>query len=188
MPFVLLPLVVLLPLAYLILLPVAILQRYRLGTSRRLGRSWVATLNVVGLSGSVVIFIAAAAAMSVWLPVALLYALGGLVGGSMLGLLGLKLTRWEPTARTVHYTPPRPLVLAITLLVAARICYGFWRMWHAWEHGVSGASWLVASGAAGSLGVGALVLGYYLTYWIGVARRLKRHRHANRWQRAGSSA
>jgi hypothetical protein len=35
-------------------------------------------------------------------------------------------------------------------------------------------SWLTASGAAGSLGAGALVLGYYLTFWVGVRRRLRR--------------
>ncbi len=32
-----------------------------------------------------------------------------------------------------------------------------------------------ASGAAGSLAVGAIVLGYYVTYFAGLGRRLRRH-------------
>jgi len=35
---------------------------------------------------------------------------------------------------------------------------------------------LVASfGVAGSLAAGAVVLGYYLSYWLGIRRRLRRH-------------
>ena len=35
---------------------------------------------------------------------------------------------------------------------------------------------LVASfGVAGSLAAGAVVLGYYLSYWLGIQRRLRRH-------------
>jgi hypothetical protein len=70
----------------------------------------------------------------------------------------------------------------ITIIVAARVLYGFWRAWHAWSNATSGTGWLIASGAAGSIGVGAVVLGYYFTYWAGVAQRLGRHRKANRWQ------
>jgi len=76
--------------------------------------------------------------------------------------------------------PNRPLVLLITVVVAARVLYGFWRGWHAWQNAEAGTSWLAASGATGSLAVGAVVLGYYFTYWAGVARR-ERHRFANRW-------
>jgi hypothetical protein len=57
--------------------------------------------------------------------------------------------------------------------VTARVLYGFWRSWHAWSEGLH--SWTAAFGVAGSMGAGAVVLGYYLAYWIGVRRRLKRH-------------
>jgi hypothetical protein len=180
-PFVLLALVALLPLLFVVLLPFSIVNRYRVGTARRRGRSWVASLNVFFIALSCLLFIWASAVMNFWVPNAFLSALAGLAGGCLLGLLGLKLTRWEPTAHALHYTPHRPLVLLITVGVAARIAYGFWRGWEAWRTAGSDTSWLAASGAAGSLAVGALVLGYYLMYWAGVSQRVKRHRNANRW-------
>jgi hypothetical protein len=54
--------------------------------------------------------------------------------------------------------------------------YGLWRLWHAWRSAPGDASWLAESGVAGSLGAGAVVLGYYLAYNAGVWRRFKRHR------------
>jgi hypothetical protein len=74
----------------------------------------------------------------------------------------------------LHYTPNRWLVLAITLVVTARVLYGFWRAWESWRAGLSEGSWFVAAGVAGSMAAGAVVLGYYLVYWIGVRRRLRR--------------
>jgi hypothetical protein len=157
-------------------MPLSLFLRYRAGTARRPARRWVAAINlaVVGISASLLLMVAAIT--SYWIPVALRYTLLGLVGGCGLGLLGLWLSRWEVTPRSLHYTPSRALVLAITLVVTARILYGFWRSWHAWHSAPGDASWLAASGAAGSLAAGALVLGYYLTYWAGVWRRLSRHR------------
>lgn len=184
MPLILLAFVLLMPLAFVLLLPFSIVQRYRAGTARRLGRSWIASLNVVLIGFSAFIFIVVAALTSIWVREAFLYAVVGLVSGAMLGLVGLKLTRWEPTAQALHYTPHRLLVLAITAAVVVRVCYGFWRGWQAWGSTESGASWLAASGAAGSLAVGALVLGYYLTYWAGVSRRVRRHRTHNAFRRA----
>jgi hypothetical protein len=35
-------------------------------------------------------------------------------------------------------------------------------------------AWVAASGAAASMSAGAVVLGYYLVYWAGVRRRLRR--------------
>jgi hypothetical protein len=162
-------------LAVIALMPLSLFLRYRAGTARRPARRWVAAINLaaVGISASLLLLVAAV--MSYWIPVALRYTLLGLAGGGVLGVLGLWLSRWEVTPRSVHYTPSRALVLAITLVVTARILYGFWRSWHAWHATPGDASWLAASGAAGSLAAGALVLGYYLTYWAGVWRRIGRH-------------
>lgn len=173
MPLIFLAVVAFLPLFFVALLPFSIVQRYRMGTARRLGRSWVATVNVLFIGFSVALFLFGAAVINVWVPKALLSAGAGLIGGAALGLLGLWLTHWERTGRSLHYTPNRPLVLVLTVAVAARLFYGFWRAWHAWDNTASTASWLAASGAAGSLAVGAIVLGYYFTFWLGVARRLK---------------
>ena len=157
-----------------ILMPVSLIQRYRVGTARRLARGWVITLNLVAIVISTAIFMAGAAVTNVWVPEALKYAAGGLLAGCALGAAGLAMSRWEASAGALYYTPNRWLVLAITLTVTGRILYGFWRSWHAWQSGLSGATWFVAAGVAGSLAAGALVLGYYLVYWAGVRRRLRR--------------
>lgn len=160
----------------IILMPLSLLQRYRVGTMRRLGRGWVATLNLVAILVSIGILLFSSALTSIWVPRAFSYSLAGLLVGCACGLLGLALTRWEASPRSLHYTPNRWLVMIITLVVTARVLYGFWRSWHAWQSGLEGGSWFVASGVAGSLGAGAVVLGYYFVYWVGVRRRLRKHR------------
>lgn len=156
----------------IVLIPLSLLLRYRTGTSRRRARRWIVTLNVVGLVMSSAFLLIVAAIMNVWVPEAFLYASGSLATGGVLGLFGLWLTRWDSTPGALHYTPNRWLVLLITLVVAARIVYGFARAWYSWRAGADSASWVVASGAAGSLAAGAVVIGYYLVYWWGVRRRL----------------
>jgi hypothetical protein len=156
------------------LLPLSLVQRYRVGSARRPARGWFIALNLGAILISTAIFLAGAAITNAWVPNAFAYTLVGVAIGCVLGIVALALTRWEPTTRALHYTPNRWLVLAVTLLVTARVLYGFWRSWHAWSAGLD--SWSAAFGVAGSMGAGAVVLGYYLAYWIGVRRRLKRHR------------
>jgi hypothetical protein len=153
MPLVVIP--VLLVLAMIVLIPVGIVRRYQVGTSRQRARGWVATLNLAGLGLSTVLFLAAAAITSVWVPGVLLYTAAGLTGGAALGIAGLWLTRWEPGLDALHYTPNRLLVLAVTLVVTARILYGFWRSWASWRAGLSGESWFVEAGVAGAMASGA---------------------------------
>ena len=172
MPLLIVPLLVVL--AVVALIPISLVQRYRMGTARQRARGWLASINIVGLTLSALMFLISAAVTNVWVPSALLYTGAGLVGGSVLGAIGLWLTRWEPSAGALHYTPNRLLVLMLTLVITARIFYGFWRGVHSWRAGLEGSSWFVAAGVAGSMAAGAIVLGYYLTYWIGVRRRLRR--------------
>jgi hypothetical protein len=167
-------------LAVIALIPLSLVLRYRAGTARRPARGWVAAINLVAVGISAALLLMVAAVTSYWIPTALRYVLMGLAGGCLLGVLGLWLSRWEVTPRSLHYTPSRTLVLGVTLVVTARLLYGFWRSWHAWHSTPGDASWVVASGAAGSLAAGALVLGYYLTYWAGVWRRVSQHRRTTR--------
>lgn len=160
-------------LASIALMPLALVQRYRVSTARRAARGWLATLNIAGLGMSAALFVGSAAVTSVWVPDALVYTVAGMGAGAVLGVVGLHLTRWEVRPGSLHYTPSRPLVLALTLVVTARVAYGFWRGWQTWRSGVSGEAWLVTAGVAGSMAAGAVVLGYYLVYWIGVRRRLR---------------
>ena len=162
-----------------VLLPLSLVQRYRIGTARRRGRAWLATVNLASLWLSSMLFVFAAVVTGLWVPQVLAYTLTGLAVGGLLGLLGLALTRWEATAETLYYTPNRWLVLAITLVVTARVAYGFWRTWQVWSADLDDAAWVAAAGVAGAMGAGAIVLGYYLVYWLGVRRKL------GRWRRAG---
>lgn len=167
-----------LPAIIVLSVPLSVVLRYRAGTARRLARGWVSAFNVFSLAISAAIFLVVAAISSAWLPGAFTDSAWGFIAGCAIGAAGLALSRWEATPGSLHYTPNRWLVLAITLLVAARVCFGFWRAWHAWHLTPEGESWLAASGLAGSMAAGAVVLGYYLTYWSGIWMRLKQHRRS----------
>ena len=159
----------------ILLIPVGIVQRYRVGTRRQKARGWLSAINVIGLSAATLLFLATAAVTNIWVPDVLPYTVLGLAAGALLGVLGLALTRWESGLDDLHYTPNRLLVLGLTIVVSLRILYGLWRSWTSWRAGLSGGSWFVAAGLAGAMAAGALVLGYYVTYWIGVRRMLRRH-------------
>jgi hypothetical protein len=162
-------------LAGVLLLPLSLIQRYRVGTRRQQARGWLITVNLIGIALSSLMFVVGAAITNFWVPNAFRYTTMGLLGGCILGLLGLLLTRWEPSPRALHYTPNRLLVLAVTLTIAGRIVYSFWRAWETWGGAANRQEWLVTWGVAEALGAGGVVLGYYLTYWLGVRRRYKRH-------------
>lgn len=177
MPLLLIPLGLILLVAIIGLsLPFSIARRYRMGTARRLARLWVAVVNALGLGFSATLFLGTAAITGAWVPKAFSYSAFGLAGGVVLGLIGSALTRWEETPPgSLYYTPNRWLVLAMTVGVALRLAFGFWRAWHAWD-GFSGEhSWLAKSGLAGSMAAGAVVLGYYLAFWLGVWSRVVSH-------------
>jgi hypothetical protein len=158
----------------IVLIPISLVQRYRVSTSRQRARPWLIALNIFGLLMSMMIFLVSALITSYWVPDALRYTATGLLVGGVLGLLGLRIARWEFTRGALHYTQSRLLVLMITLVVTARVLYGFWRGYESWRAGLSGESWFVAAGVAGSMAAGAVVLGYYLVFWLGVRRRVGR--------------
>jgi len=123
----------LLALAGVILLSLAL--RYRAGTARRQARRWVASLNVWATSFSAVLFLSFTLLLSFWVGSAFRFALIGMGFGSILALLGLAMTRWESRSDGPFYTPNRWLALIVTLAIAARFIYGWWRR-HAfrWQH------------------------------------------------------
>ena len=161
-------------LAFIALIPFSLIQRFRRGTMRRRAMRWVIGLNFAGTLISVLLFLAGAAVTTRWVPGTLGYTAAGLASGCVLGLLGIALTNWEVTAGRLFYTPNRWLVLAITLVVTGRVFYGFYRSYQAWQATLDRMAWVAASGVAASMSAGAVVLGYYLVYWAGVRRRLRR--------------
>ena len=174
MPLIPLIAVLLLVVALILAMPLVPVLQYRAGTVRRRGRRWVATLNLVMIVLSAAIFLSVVAITNFWVSDALRNSLLGLMGGCLLGLLGLGFTHWEETPQAVHYTPNRWLILIITLVVTARLLYGIWRIWHAWSSSGSDTSWLHEAGIAGSLALGAILLGYYVAYSAGLRWRLRR--------------
>lgn len=166
-------------LAVVVLLLLSPFLRYRAATARRRARGWVAVVNFLGLLVSTALFLTGAALANIWIPHTFGYSLVGLLAGIALGVVGVRLARWEPASRALHYTPNRWLVLAVTSIVTLRLLYGLWRAWHAWHSAPGEASWLAAFGVAGSMAAGAVILGYYLAFWIGVRLRFGRHRRAS---------
>ncbi len=189
MPLILIPFGLILLLAVIALsLPFSIVRRYKMGTARRLARLWVAAVNAFGLGFSALLFLGTAAITSAWVSEAFNYSALGLAAGVVLGLIGVALTRWEQVPpHSLYYTPNRWLVLAITVGVALRLTFGFWRAWHAWDGSSGEHSWLAESGFAGSMGAGAVVLGYYLAFWRGVWSHVAKHqrlvRSSSQWSK-----
>jgi hypothetical protein len=176
------PLLLLPPLiviALVALIPFALVQRYRMGTARQRARGWLASINVAGLVLSALMLLVGAALTNLWVPHTLRAAAIGLLAGAVLGSVGLRLTRWEPSHRDLHYTPNRWIVLGIMLLVTARLLYGVGRALHTWRAGIGDSSWLGAAGVPGTMAAGALIVGYYLIFWSGVRRRYRRHTNAH---------
>jgi hypothetical protein len=159
--------------AFILAMPFLLYLRYRAGTMRRRGYKWLATVSLVSFGLSAALFVWAASITNFWVSHAFSYSLAGIIAGSLLGLLGLTLTRWEMAPQTFHYTPNRWLVLLITLAVVARLVYGGWRIWHAWRAGPADGSWLASAGLAGSIAVGGVVIGYYFSYFAGVRWKLR---------------
>ena len=165
---------VLLAFAGVVLLSLAL--RYRAGTSRRQGRRWIASLNVWATCFSAVFFLAFTFLLSFWVDSAFRFALIGLGCGGILGLIGLAMTRWESQPEGLFYTPSRWLALFITLAIAARFVYGWWRATHAGSNAPGDQHWLITpSGTQLSLTVAAGLIGYYLVYSVGVRLRIARH-------------
>ncbi|RDZ26283.1 DUF1453 domain-containing protein [Lysobacter silvisoli] len=176
MPFLLLIALLVLGLILLwaLLLPLVLVRRYRYGRSRRRGIRWTATLQALASFVSLLVFFASAWIAGHWVAGAPRYAAVGVAAGLLLGVLGLIATRFEYEPGGTYYTPNRWLVLALTLIVAVRLSVGLWQGLHLWGSADAGNAWLSRQG--GLLAVGGLVLGYYLSYALGLRRKLARTR------------
>lgn len=99
-------------------------------------------------------------------PFVLLGFGAGIAGGVALGLVGLRLTKFETTVEGHFYTPDTRLGVAVSLLLTGRIIYRF-----AVLHDTNGA---VAAGHPPPMGspltffIAGLTIGYYIVYSIGL--------------------
>jgi hypothetical protein len=173
MPLLLIPLgFALLVALWLVLLPLGLWQRYRRGRAQRRARRWSARVNWWSWALSAVLFLAGTAFAGLWIERAFVHGAGGVLAGVLLGLIGWRLARVEPDADGLRHTPHAGLILALTLLLAARIALGLWQLAHAGDTGA--ADWLARQ--AGLLAVGGLLLGHQAGYAWALHRALARRR------------
>jgi hypothetical protein len=88
----------------------------------------------------------------------------GLAGGSVLGLYGLRLTRFEATPEGLFYTPSAHLGIALSLLLVGRMLYRLVEIYRSDPMATN-----LALSPLTLLVVG-LLAGYYMAYAIGLVR------------------
>ena len=161
----------------LVLLPVSLWARYRSGRARRRAQGWVVRANAWLFALSVPLFLGPAWIAGHWWPHAPRDALLGLCAGIAVGALGLALTRFEHDPQGFHFTPNRWVVLALVLVVAARIAAGMWlTVASLLGHVVSfDGGWLRGGGL---MAIAGLLLGYHGSYAWGLRARLPPRRAA----------
>lgn len=93
----------------------------------------------------------------------------GIAGGVALGLVGLRLTKFETTEEGHFYTPDTRIGVAISLVLTGRIIYRF--------SGLTNTNAAIAAGHPPSPGsqltpltffIAGLTVGYYMVYYIGL--------------------
>lgn len=169
MPIIVFALLVFVLLAFAGVILLSLALRYRAGTARRRARPWAASLNMWLTGVSTVFFLSFTLLLSFWIGSAFRFALIGMGVGGIFGLLGLALTRWERQPDGLFYTPSRWLAIIITLAIAARFIYGWWRATHSYGNSAADQHWILSASAPQlSLAVAAGLMGYYLVYSIGV--------------------
>lgn len=106
-------------------------------------------------------------------PVMGLSLAGGLVLGVALGVLGLRLTRFEVAADGFYYVPSARLGIALLTLLVARIVY---RYITAAAPGSDPAAPVAMHLTPLTLALVGMLAGYYVTYAMGLLRWSVRHR------------
>lgn len=176
------PLLLLLPLAvlglfaaWLVLLPVSLWARYASGRARRRTQAWFVRGNAWVLTGVLPIFVLSSWAATAWMDHALRDASVGLLVGAIIGMVGIRLTRFERDAKGLVYTPNRWVVLVLTSIVAVRVLAG---LWMAWGHLSGGATGTLrdALDAGAWTGIAGVFLGYGLAYTWGLRSRINASR------------
>ncbi|HEY3520449.1 MAG TPA: DUF1453 domain-containing protein [Rhodanobacteraceae bacterium] len=101
---------------------------------------------------------------------------GGLIAGLALGWWGLKLTRFERHADGVHYIPHSWFGIAISVLLLARLAYRFTVLWPAMQaaQAAPGPQPMPYASSPLTMGLFGLVVGYYVSYYLGVLRMAKK--------------
>jgi len=93
---------------------------------------------------------------------------GGLGLGALLGIFGLRKTRFEPTPKGLFYTPNAHLGIALSLLFVARIVFRLFEIYAIEPTVPHGMDDFARSPL--TLAVFGLLAGYYIAYAVGLVR------------------
>lgn len=140
---------------------------------RNVGRQLVHTGRLV--SGIVIFGLIAALLLALCLPVPTILAgfAGGLVGGALLALVGLRLTQFEVNPTVPHYYTPNAVIgITLSLLLAARIVYRMGVIFLSDSAAPPSSPTLLQSPL--TLILVGLTAGYYIAYNAGVLIRIRR--------------
>ena len=105
-------------------------------------------------------------------PESLIALIGGLVIGTVFGVIGYRLTRFEQTDEGLFYTPNAHLGIALSLLLVGRIMYRFILVGFPGANSVPAPTSTVPTPV--TLVLIGMLAGYYVTYAIGLI--IRRHR------------
>lgn len=132
--------------------------RRNIGRQKLRPRRFVVSLVIFGLISSFVLY------ASLHNLNLLLGFGGGLLLGALLGLVGLRLTKFETTGEGHFYTPDTRIGIAISMLLIGRLLYRYWVM-----HDVSSApNHPPPMQSALTFFIIGLTFGYYIVYYIGL--------------------
>jgi hypothetical protein len=90
----------------------------------------------------------------------------GIAGGVALGLVGLRLTKFETTVEGHFYTPDTRIGVAISLMLTGRIIYRFAVLKD--TNAAVAAGHPPAMGSPLTFFIAGLTVGYYMVYYIGL--------------------
>ncbi len=99
-------------------------------------------------------------------PDVLAWLAAGLTAGALLGLYGLKRTRFEATPQGLFYTPNARLGIAVSLLFLGKFAY---RLFELYTMPLGATP--VANGS--TLAIFGVLAGYYVSYAAGLVRKTK---------------
>lgn len=91
----------------------------------------------------------------------------GLVGGALLGIVALKLTRFEIDGSNDCYFPNPWIGLALTALFLGRLIYRLMVMWPEMSHAATGGYGGMQRSPL-TLAILGLLFGYYIAYYAGL--------------------
>ena len=131
---------------------------------RNIGRQ---PLRPVRITVSLVIFALVSLiflGLSFAVPRLLLGIGGGLLLGALLGLVGLKLTKFETTEAGHFYTPNTPIGVGLSVLFIGRMLYRFWAVGNAMTAPTAPPPFQSPL----TFFIFGLTAGYYLVYYIGL--------------------